>query len=161
MLVRRLLDFLKSEFRNKWKEELFADNNNSKGGNKLRTYRLFKTQFYREEYLTDNNNFHRRKKYACLRLSCHRLAIETGRFTNKELEDRICTKCKSKEVEDETHLLLKCEMYKDDRKLLFNVIKKFYSNFDVLKAEEKFMIIMSSLNDEIRKASVNYVYHCM
>ena len=43
-----------------------------------------------------------------LRMSAHRLAIETGRHVKPKIskEERICKNCALEEVEDESHFLL-------------------------------------------------------
>ena len=43
---KNVLNYFKREFREGWKNELFSNVRKGEGGNKLRTYRLFKTQFY-------------------------------------------------------------------------------------------------------------------
>ena len=55
-----------------------------------------------------------------LRLSNHRLAIETGRYLRpyKKPNERICPLCK-KEAEDEKYFLVSCPGYQEKRKLLF------------------------------------------
>ena len=49
-----------------------------------------------------------------LRLSNHRLAIETGRYMRpyKKPNERICPLCK-KEAEDEKHFLVSCPGYQE------------------------------------------------
>ena len=49
---------------------------------KLRTYFTFKSDFQLEEYLCSIDNFEKRSAIAKLRLSSHKLKIETGRFNN-------------------------------------------------------------------------------
>ena len=51
---------------------------NKKGGNKLRTYRLITNNIVFEPYL-NFRNFEKRKYIAQLRISAHKLKIETGR----------------------------------------------------------------------------------
>jgi hypothetical protein len=44
-----------------------------------------------------------------IRLSAHNLAIERGRHFGLHTSDRICTICKTGDVENESHFLFKCE----------------------------------------------------
>ena len=44
-----------------------------------------------------------------IRLSAHNLAIERGRHLGLHTSDRICTICKTGDVEDESNFLFKCE----------------------------------------------------
>ena len=52
------------------------------GGNKFRTYRKFKTCIKYEKYL-NIRNVEIRKNITGLRISAHKLRIETERFNNK------------------------------------------------------------------------------
>ena len=90
--------------------------------NKMRTYREVKTiDNYRcEDYLHHVTNIRHRTTMTKLRLSNHRLAIETGRYMRpyKKPNERICPLCK-KEAEDEKHFLVSCPVYEERRKSLF------------------------------------------
>ena len=75
----------------------------------MRTYRLFKTidNYKCEDYLHQVTNTRHRIALTKLRLSNHKLAIETGRYSRpfKKPEERICPICKI-EMEDEYHFLI-------------------------------------------------------
>jgi superfamily II helicase len=47
------------------------------------------------------NNFHYKRSICRLRISSHRLQIETGRYRNVPRDERICQNCSENEVEDE------------------------------------------------------------
>ena len=52
------------------------------------------------------------------------LNIETGRFRNQPIEQRICNLCELNEIEDELHFLFKCTLYNDCRKIwIENIVK--------------------------------------
>ena len=74
--------------------------------NKLRTFRKFKTieNHKCEDYLRQVTNIRHRMTLTKLRLSNHKLAIETGRYIRpyRKPEERICPICKN-DVEDEIH----------------------------------------------------------
>ena len=77
-----------------------------KGSNKLRTYKLFKENFQLEYYLTAIATVRYRIALTKIRVSCHRLDIETGRYQNLislPINQRLCTLCN--QVEDEIHLI--------------------------------------------------------
>ena len=78
---------------------------------KLRTYGKFKTEYKMEDYLKCVKNFKYRKVLSKLRLSNHRLRIETGRFINEPPENRICIYCNTQSVENEEHFLVQCPAY--------------------------------------------------
>ena len=52
---------------------------------------------------------------AKLRCGVLPIKIETGRFVNLALEDRICEVCNLNEIEDELHFICKCELYNETR----------------------------------------------
>ena len=70
---------------------------------KLRTYRKFKFIFGYETYISDIRNISHRNILTRFRTSNHKLHIETGRYTRPitPVENRICSNCNSKSVEDE------------------------------------------------------------
>ena len=113
---------MKNEFIKGWKTDLFDDSRKGSYGNKLRTYRTFKNEFYAETYLNIENPIIR-KSIARLRLSSHNLHIETGRYLSgpKRLEpkDRLCKQCNIIECEDEFHFIMKCKLYENVRKECF------------------------------------------
>ena len=63
--------------------------------------------------------------YTKLRLSSHKLLVERGRWMKPKLqyEMRKCTLCDSEDIEDECHVTLVCQQFKD---LKTKYIKKFY-----------------------------------
>ena len=77
---------LKNEYINKWRTVLWDDTpRGSGGGNKLRTYRTIKAQYEIEHYLYTIKIREHRVAMAKLRLSCHPLRIETGRYNRPYL----------------------------------------------------------------------------
>jgi hypothetical protein len=64
-----------------------------------------------------------------LRISCHQLKIETGRYQGTLLHDRKCECCSSWEVEDEYHFLIHCNKLENDRNLLLKEIAKSCPKF--------------------------------
>ena len=69
-----------------------SDIQTSGEGQKLCTYKLFKTDFRLEHYLLDVTNHFHRVSLAQYRLSSHNLGIQTGRHTKppKPQEQRLC-----------------------------------------------------------------------
>jgi hypothetical protein len=51
------------------------------------------------------------------------LRIETGRYENKNVNERVCFICHD-QIEDEKHVLLYCPLYADLRERLFNEVKR-------------------------------------
>jgi hypothetical protein len=119
---------LKLRFQNHWRLNLH-DDSNSLNGNKLRNYRLYKSSFCKEPYL-DLCDYVKRKHLASLRLSCHKLRIETGRHVHMSERlnpcERKCTFCPLQTCEDEFHFVMICPFYSSLRdKFMLNVKSKF------------------------------------
>ena len=76
---------------------------------KLRTHTTFKVHFGFANYLSVIGNFEHRRCLTKLRISAHRLHIETGRYQGIPLHQRLCEQCDSGEVEDETRKIPHCQ----------------------------------------------------
>ena len=103
---------------------------------KLRTYCRIKTSFGSEKYLHIINNFTLRKAITKLRISSHRLKIETGRYLKLEVNKRLCNKCDENKIEDEIHFLLECPSTSTDRQVLIDMINNNCNNFQYLNLSE-------------------------
>ena len=79
--------------------------------NKLRTFKRFKHEFKLENYLL-HESLENRKNLTRLRISSHKLAVETGRYKNIALNERLCQLCECNAVEDEYHFVMNCPFYK-------------------------------------------------
>ena len=82
---------------------------------KLRSYITFKSEFGEENYLKINLTRTERSMLAQFRCGILPIRIETGRFRNEALPDRRCIFCDLDEIEDESHFLLRCSLYTDER----------------------------------------------
>ena len=86
-----------------------------------------------------------RSAFTKFRCGVASLRIETGRFENLRIEERICCVC-SDFIEDEAHVLLNCPFYDDVRENLFNVAKSYTVDFMSFNNEEKIMFLFSNEN---------------
>ena len=88
-----------------------------KESSKMKMLNLLKDTPGKDTYLTKVTNTKHRIAMTKLRLSGHRLEIETGRYSkDTAVEDRLCSYCKfhgQTAVEDEIHFLLHCPMSKE------------------------------------------------
>ena len=89
---------------------------------KLRTYMKLKEEIGVEKYIQINRTKSQRSLLAQIRMGILPLHIETGRFSRKNVTERICTLCNKKKVEDELHFLFSCSYYKQERSDFFNSI---------------------------------------
>ena len=90
---------------------------------KLGFYSKYKDEFVPHSYL-DLADFHDRQRIAKLVCSDHPLEIERGRYRGNKKpprEERICTTCDLRAMEDEKHFLLDCPAYLDLSKNIFGM----------------------------------------
>ena len=110
---------------------------------------MFKNDFELENYVSLNLTKHERSTIAQLRCGILPLRIETGRYINEPVHDRLCLQCDLREIESETHFLLYCTKYNELRQECFgNVLTDI--NFANASTSEK---LNSLLNVYIRKTA--------
>ena len=100
----------------KWLLSLRSNGTNV-NGNKLRTYREYKTNLKSENYVKCNMSRDQRRILFKFRSCNLPLAIETGRYTRPKtpVNDRVCQFCNINAIEDETDFLIECNFYSDLR----------------------------------------------
>ena len=133
---------------------------------KMRTYRkVKKVDNYRcEDYLHQVTNIRHRITITKLRLSNHRLAIETGRYMRpyKKPNEIICPLCK-KQAEDEKQFLISCSVYQEKRKSLFECLsKKFKIPIAKMSTENIFLLLLNptSNNVELQRIIAKHIHDC-
>ena len=122
------------KFVERWKTDI-------KNKPKLRTYVKLKQSYGTELYVRLNLTRPQRSILAQLRCGILPLYIETGRYTNVKLENRICTFCDDNKIENELHFTMNCSLYKDSRSIFFNSINMDFTysladNFRLLCIEQ-------------------------
>lgn len=118
-----------------WKNDL-------RNSSQLAVYSSFKNELVCQQYL----NVITIRKYATalarIRCSNHPLAIETGRYSGNEISERVCEVCRLQKnllvLEDEYHLTLHCETYKELREKYIIKHTNGAISFDM------FIVLMSS-----------------
>ena len=116
---------------------------------KLRTYITFKDEFAVEEYVKFNKSRHARSLLAQFRLGILPLKIETGRFNNLAVEQRICDLCTTKHIEDEKHFLCNCPLYLTPRQKLYEAANSLFPPFNNLNENGKFIFIMKNMRNDL------------
>ena len=58
-----------------------------------------------------------------LRISSHKLKIETGRYENIPRDEMLCSLCNCNRIEDETHFLLDCPSFSSIREMFFSKLE--------------------------------------
>ena len=132
----------------------------------MRTYRLFKTidNYKCEDYLHQVTNTRHRIALTKLRLSNHKLAIETGLYLRpfKKPAERICKICKI-EMEDECHFLSICPAYQEKRCSLLDYLEKEYRiKISRMSPNKIFMFLINpaSGNAKTQKLIAKHIFEC-
>ena len=106
-----------------------------------------------------------RAEVARLRLSAHKLNIETGRYSSKNKyvapEDRLCNCCSLETCENELHFLISCPAYSDLREKLFTDIICRNPNFSLYNKTDKFIWLMTSEDISDIKAVAHFIQKSM
>ena len=125
------------------------------------TFVQFQNTIYFEKYLMEIKNISHRKAVSRFRLSNHSLMIEKGRHSRPRTErsERKCFVCKN-EIEDETHFLITCPLYRENRKILFDTCRKNCLYFDSdLNDKQKFIFIMTNENIDVMKNLASFIFN--
>ena len=124
---------------------------------KMDTYCLLKQRFGLENYISDVKKRAHRIILSKIRISNHRLAIETGRFSKTPRNERICLHCNKtdnvSEIDDEQHLLLRCSWFSKIRIALFDHVRKSCPRIDTLNDENKFIYLLYSSGSAIKEVA--------
>jgi len=121
---------------------------------KLRTYITFKNKINTEPYVNCLMSKRARSLFTQFRHVILPLRIETGRFRNLPVEQRICELCELDMVEDEVHFLCTCPFYVKARLLLFNKAADLDDNFVNLDVGSKFVFPMKNVWKEVSKCII-------
>ncbi len=133
--------------------------NNIGSHSKLRTYISFKKDFEMEPYLhLDNIPAKWRKLFCSLRVSCHDLEIERGRYKKnpKPPEERICKICNI-EAETEEHFIMACPAYRKQRMSLLNKLSNSMPGIYAMEHGERFNYIMNNRHITSIKYIMEYI----
>ena len=152
---RQILKSVKGCFDRYWLDQIKssrigADNEEH---NKLLTYSSFKAYFGTEVYIKLVQNRNQRCDLTRLRVSAHRLGVETQRYKRPPVPrtQRYCAYCPPvtvtggpavRPVDDECHCLTSCVVSREDRHQLFKNIASSNSKFSQLSTENKFKYLV-------------------
>ena len=152
--------------------EIKTTGSDSTDHNKLRTYKLLKSSFTSEPYITLVRNRNQRSNLTRLRVSAHNLAIESGRKTwpVTPIEQIICLYCKPETnnqttsdrtqttlLDDEFHFLIKCQHFALKRNCLFGKMSSIVQGFNNLSDELKFVKLLTSTSPRAAKLANKFI----
>ena len=133
-------------FTQRWRQDI-------ESSSKLRTYSLVKKSLCVEPYILNIKGDHLITAMARYRMSSHDLKIERGRYNNP-INQRICTRCESIEIDDEIHLFLHCNAMNNEREIVLNSVATI---INMQPTNDMFLRIMS-LDDIIRGEVTSKIY---
>ena len=110
---------------------------------------MFKGDLLPEGYLNLHLQKYQRSLFAQFRAGILPLHVETGRFRNLPLEQRLCGLCDKSEVEDEYHFLCHCAVYRDLRRKLYSTTIDLYPEFEDMDDLEKFVFLNNNLQKHV------------
>ena len=148
----KLTKTLKAKYMNEWhakKQECSVG--------KLDNYTKVKSNFGFEKYLS-LLHFPFRRDITRLRISSHKLNIETGRYARIDRVDRLCTKCSHGVLGDEIHFLLECPAFSTSREPLMGLASKVCKNFIGLSNFNKYLWLLNCEDQNLIKSLANYVH---
>ena len=143
-VIEILQNVLFAEYKAEWKNKVTSNNSISRnnGGNKLRTYKLFKSVYETEQYVKIHTMSRaRRSSLAKFRCGVAPLRIETGRYEMLPYDIRNCFHCVT-DVKTEEHVLLEYPLYNDIRQELFSKVDMPSNSFDVLSNHDKVCLLL-------------------
>jgi hypothetical protein len=114
-------------------------------------------RFETENYCKIPLRFTHRSAFAKFRCGVAPLRIETGRYENLRLNERMCSVC-SGEVEDEAHVLFWCPLYSTFRDHLFNIACTFNGFFLSFNDNQKLVFLFSDFNIRICAKTCNLIF---
>ena len=110
---------------------------------KLEFYNVFKDSYTPLIYLEVTRKNPNRKTLVKLRISNHKLNIETGRYDKISKCDRICPVC-GLNIEDEIHFLFNCPKYSSIRDDFFNKIENRIPDYKHIPISTLIIQLMNS-----------------
>ena len=162
---RNMINSIMSSYRDQFVQVWHANLMNKQsltghGGNKLRSYRLFKKEFDIEPYLLNVRSTTLRVSMTRLRVGCHSLEIERGRYHKTQsipVCQRLCEKCNM--IEDEIHFMCVCSKYNTLRDQLEQTIQMDFPGYKWLSSEQKFIYLLESSNKVINNAVAYFIHN--
>ena len=134
---------LKDNYMSCWVNTVNTDLGQRQGRNKLRTYKLFKKTYNTEPYCKVILPLKHRAAFAKFRCGVAPLRIETGRYEQLDVIDRICPFCKH-DIETELRALLKSKEYVEIRGLLYEKASSIDNDFNDFNDIEKLTFLFSN-----------------
>ena len=151
-----LKELLHNEFVTHFKNQIQQHKENGK----LRLFRKVKVNFNFEYYLSQVQNVKHRQAVTKLRISAHKLPVETGRYKNIPYNDRICKHCDLNEIGNEQHYLMSCSntMFRTLRNKFIDNLYKINRSLMLFNMQDLFHYVLAMKDKNIIKISSKYCF---
>jgi hypothetical protein len=128
---------------------------------KLSFYKTLKKAFGFERYLSDITDPNHRSAFTRIRISCHKLPIEVGRYQRIPRDQRICTQCTLKTPGTEIHVLTSCPGTQNQREIMLKEACEKLPQLTLLKTTDQIRYLLSGHDNAVNINFANYVYHVL
>ena len=150
---------LRNQYSQNWLE---TQNSSSSTSREKFTHKEVKKSYEFENYLKTVTNPAHRISLTKLRLGCHALRIQTGKYENRgvsiPVEQRTCLVCKQNCVEDEKHFLMYCQGFTTIRHELCSYISKIDVSYIHLSENERTKYLLRADNKNTSKIVGKYIH---
>ena len=151
--IKQYINIMKQKYISHWNQTL-------QNSQKLSFYKTIKNNYSPSTYLDLTRKDPLRKTLVKLRISCHKLRIETGRYDNIPRNERICNFCNCNKIEDETHFLLDCPAYSQVRGIFFSKIESKLPLLRLLPRETLLSHLMNSTDYFVSIKLISFISAC-
>ena len=135
--IKQLVDLMKKKHASYWNQTL-------QHSRKLSFYHSIKKNYSLSAYLDATRKNPMRRTLVKLRIGCHNLHVETGRYDKIPLDERICPLCSDNKIQDEMNLLLHCQRYSSMTHIFLSKIETKIDDIRKLSHENLISQLMNS-----------------
>ena len=148
--IKEFVDRMQKKYISYWNHTL-------QHSQKLNFYHKIKTNYSPPAYLDLTRKNPSRKTLVKLRISSHKLRIETGRYDNLPRGERLCNLCNCNRIEDETHFLLDCPSFSSIIEMFFS---KLEPKIQFLRPQSHETLLSNLMNstDYFINIQLNFIY---
>lgn len=127
----------------------------------LRFFQEIYNMGQRPHYVNTLKNRNDRAVICKICTSAHSLMIERGRYFNINKNERHCPICKTRQVEDENHFILKCKRFEQIRLKFYDKVSKTLNLIFFNNAENKMNILLNNKSYPILKLTSSFISNCL
>ena len=148
-----------SQIRQRINDQLLQ-NQNAKifDSQKLKFFQSVYKMGQRPSYVDILKNREDRAAICKIRISAHSLQIEKGRYLNIPQNERYCKLCNSNQIEDESHFLLNCKSFENQRIVFDNKLLNIIEHKNTFN---RMSFILNSNSYYILKLTSTFINDCM